>query len=1653
MMGYDPAAYQQLYAQQAQAFQQAAQAAAGISQFPGFAGASAQPAQQAVPAQPASQAPAGPVECVGQTAHLTVSGCTHGTVGGIVRGNFTANGQNHGKPTYKKDQQVNGLDVMLYYWDERDGPNFCGWWFGPKVGGDQVWAYHPSRQSLTPPTKGWKVPYDGPVDDSFSICPTSLANANAAQQNYPQGFQQAPGKGGGYQAPGAYAGQQPGPGAGGKGGYGNMPQNDQQRHELQAQNRRQHEQRRAMQRREEEMRQQQQAEAMRKAAAQKMQMEEEQRRVAEQKRKEQEACSSIRAVCQRMRMVQEESFPQLQQELYDVMQRELNNCGMQMAKIREECDQIVDQARRRLQEAAEVKAFQEKKKAEMLEAHKVACAKAEQLVADFTAKVEAAEEAANALVEKAEPFTSDESVMNLGSEDKILEEASKIDEARDEAAARTAECQEYLKENRPAMTIQDMPGQPPAEVKQVLAKVMDRLTETAKKKDGVMVKIMVVKSKAMRRSKAKKTLEDRKAKFTKYAKDGVLDKKQMTVYCKKEFNLALKEDTAARIFKALQVTKGVAAADFQRLRVQIGIIRESIKDQARLKVRLEREKELEASKEEVREKIEELSGKADEVEAPVKQVEDAILELSKVDKDSTRASQMHEKCAEVFPDLPGFRVRRPAVIPGDVGTERSAQVNCTTALQRYAKALGSGPGRPDAARRGGQKRPAEAEETLRRLLLRTAELAQSAGTQVPPQNLANALWAAERLVASPGAPQATLAAIARKAMGDPKRLKAFSGQHLANIAWATAKLLTSSSAAQLLKSAGAASQEAFLEPLCSALETRAWDLNAQELSMAAWALGTAGYDNHAATRVVATLGEAARWQPDGAEGLSAQQLATMAWACARLGCRSEALLQDIAKAATPKVARGDFNAQDLVNMTWAYGRLEFSAEALRKVLAKAATRFLAKTAQPNRRHSGTGFSASQLAVVAWSLARMGVRESKTLKAIAEEATQRVSELLPRDVTDIVWALAHAQTPAPGFMASAAGYAKARQSSFGTQELLRFLGAFRRAGGDAEAYAEMTSRQQELRYDFPALGGFQVALQAATPGQPSRTRRRVRAAALREQSELKGDPQRADGGTTGVALWEASFVLAEWLSRQGDRHGCLLACSALQELLTGAGKAERARWRRWRGKVGVELGAGLGLPSIVASQLGAHVVATDGDASVLTLLRRNVEENRGSGALRAEALLWGSEDPLSKIGLDERPDFLLAADVIYASAKEALGRQLLDTLLKLSKPDTVIIISNVRRFHEGQAKGEGRFFALCDSCYERASLAPGELHPDFRRAGVGSCEIHLLRLRSDAVPASPVSPKRRRAMSKGTKVKVKRVRCAAAPPKVLQLQDMRLAPNEAFSPTTWQKHMQSQEIVAPSTGTDGRLANAVAAIIKSAQQSVQAVRKEAADMREGIEADLKTWAVNECKPLDGKCTGFERRIRDAERKHYEAEAYAHKKEQQEVSACHVKALEILKHHQKVKEMTTEDLVKAVAGDGETVTKENFISFFDSCEKEEGAAPPPKEDLGRYFDFLDDEKEGFLTQEHMLTVVRTLKKVTKETTITDTAEVSEETQTLSKLEVGDLLELLSEPSEHGDLLRARCRAMKDGTRGWVSVKSNNAMGPVFLQDGGRIWRVQK
>ena len=109
--------------------------------------------------------------CAGHVARLEITGCGNASVSTFVRGHYTMSGQNHGRPFFKKDQSLGGADVMLYYWDERDGLSYCGWWIGPKLGSDRVWAFCPGNWAMTPPRGGWKVPYNGAVDDTLVLNP------------------------------------------------------------------------------------------------------------------------------------------------------------------------------------------------------------------------------------------------------------------------------------------------------------------------------------------------------------------------------------------------------------------------------------------------------------------------------------------------------------------------------------------------------------------------------------------------------------------------------------------------------------------------------------------------------------------------------------------------------------------------------------------------------------------------------------------------------------------------------------------------------------------------------------------------------------------------------------------------------------------------------------------------------------------------------------------------------------------------------------------------------------------------------------------------------------------------------------------------------------------------------------------------------------------------------------------------------------------------------------------------------------------------------------------------------------------------------------------------------------------------------------------
>lgn len=114
--------------------------------------------------------------------HVTVLGFVGRDVAHL-HGNYTMLQQvNHRRPVFQrlaeggqsteKARIIN--ESVLYYWDERDGYHLCGWWIGPAVGSDMVWAFNPGEASQPPPA-GWREPWFYDVSPSARVL---LANAS-----------------------------------------------------------------------------------------------------------------------------------------------------------------------------------------------------------------------------------------------------------------------------------------------------------------------------------------------------------------------------------------------------------------------------------------------------------------------------------------------------------------------------------------------------------------------------------------------------------------------------------------------------------------------------------------------------------------------------------------------------------------------------------------------------------------------------------------------------------------------------------------------------------------------------------------------------------------------------------------------------------------------------------------------------------------------------------------------------------------------------------------------------------------------------------------------------------------------------------------------------------------------------------------------------------------------------------------------------------------------------------------------------------------------------------------------------------------------------------------------------------------------------------
>jgi predicted nicotinamide N-methyase len=95
-----------------------------------------------------------------------------------------------------------------------------------------------------------------------------------------------------------------------------------------------------------------------------------------------------------------------------------------------------------------------------------------------------------------------------------------------------------------------------------------------------------------------------------------------------------------------------------------------------------------------------------------------------------------------------------------------------------------------------------------------------------------------------------------------------------------------------------------------------------------------------------------------------------------------------------------------------------------------------------------------------------------------------------------------------------------------------------------------------------------------------------------------------------------------------------------------------------GRSVIELGCGLGAPSLCAGRGGARVLATDAEPEAIELLGRNAELN--AIEIETEVVNWSQTDSLAERGPF---DLALAADVLYE--RQAVG-PLLELLPRLAR---------------------------------------------------------------------------------------------------------------------------------------------------------------------------------------------------------------------------------------------------------------------------------------------------------------------------------------------------------------------------------------------------
>lgn len=365
-------------------------------------------------------------------------------------------------------------------------------------------------------------------------------------------------------------------------------------------------------RKEEEMRKRQEVEAMRKI--------------------EQKSTLAIRRVIQKVRAATPETFDELNKELQEVTTAELETCGSQKQRIVEESEKGLEMARKRIEQINEQRRKEEERKKEEEKKRVDAELRAKELVQELGVLVDNAEKSSAKIKEVAGPLLDDKAAEQSAGE--VEQSAKAVDEACSEAKVTTKACTDFILSRGTEMkdTSRTVPGQPPSETKQLLAKLLQRINECTRASDATALAAKGAKEKAAKRAAARGLTQDMQAVFDKYDKDKdkALSRKEVIAYAKGEFKFDLPPAIVESHWKlnVAQDAKGVPIEQFQGLKVAVGVAREMQRDKLRIQERAAKEQVILKMKAELKEKVQNAAKAVDDADKDVAKCEKQVQPLT-----------------------------------------------------------------------------------------------------------------------------------------------------------------------------------------------------------------------------------------------------------------------------------------------------------------------------------------------------------------------------------------------------------------------------------------------------------------------------------------------------------------------------------------------------------------------------------------------------------------------------------------------------------------------------------------------------------------------------------------------------------------------------------------------------------------------------------------------------------------------------------------------------------------------------------------------------------------------------------------------------------------------------------------------------------------